>query len=70
MRKLCEISDHSRHKCNTKGKIQWLAEFKESWHICKLCRETCGQSSEQNERKKSNLSKATLTKEIGILIIT
>ena len=51
----------SRHgvfaKCNAEGKLQWLAEIKESWPICKLCRETCGQSSGQNERENQIFQK-------------
>ena len=51
----------SRHgvfaKCNAEGKLQWLAEIKESWPICKICRETCGQSSGQNERENQIFQK-------------
>ena len=60
LRKNSEISHRSRHrvfaKCNAKGKLQWLAEIKESWPICKLCRETCP-SSGQNERENQIFQK-------------
>ena len=65
-RKLCEISDRSRHgvfaKCNAEGKLQRLAEIKESWPICKLCRETCGKALDRmREKIKSFKSYAEYT---------
>ena len=55
VQKLREISDRSWHvvfaKWNAEGKLHWLAEIEESWPIRKLCRETDGQRSGQNERE-------------------